>query len=113
MAINWEWKNKMGTVEVPSVNGGFCTLNIYHGNCYAVMCNEWTTDDGREQYQVSSFILDNAHLKNMVKDNCYDGWQNWRLNGYFTDSFTIAKALVKSGHTVTLYYDDLRGEKKQ
>ena len=108
MAINWNWKDKMGTVEVPATNGKMLTLNIYHANCFCIMCNEWKNEEGIENYQVSSFIIDNDHLKNMIKDNAYADWKNWRLNGFFQDSWKIAKQLCKAKIEATIYWEDIK-----
>ena len=111
MAINWSWKEKMGTVKVPAANGSMLTLNIYHANCYCIIINEWKDKDGIEQYQVSSFILDDDHLKNMLEENAYSEWTDWKLNARYADSWKIAKKLCKAGITVTMYWEEIENER--
>lgn len=116
MSVNWQWKDKMGTIQCSDYQGDY-TLNVYSGNCLCVLTYEYIENDV-EKYTFHGFFNDLDHLKICVglkKDyngdlkNIYkDTWVKWKLNTYFKDTLKIADALTKSGFAVELYYEVIK-----
>lgn len=119
MALNWLWKNKMGTMEY----GDKGTNTLYAGNCLGI---EIWEDGESDSYQVVGFWNDEEHLKRMLglsKDgmgyNVYQaqGLTKVRLNTFFAkDVKKITKHLSATAATdhwnlvVEFYYEEIRKE---
>lgn len=76
MALSWQWDNKYAEATYKVIgDGGWreATYNWYAGN--APMVETW--EPGDDTYTVTSFWLDDQHMKNMLglskdhKENCY------------------------------------------
>ena len=121
MSVNWDWKDKMGTIEWTE-NGQNFIVNVYRGNCLCVFTYNYE-EDGRKLYDFCGFMNDAEHLKRCIgiaKD--YDGtlhniykdiWLKWRLNTYYKEAFTLARWLTKAGFTVELFYKDIKENKNE
>lgn len=118
MAVNWNWKQKMGVVvwnnsnteKVERVN-----LNLYKGNCLGVIIHDYKDEETKEKmYQFVSFWSDINHLKRCLGlQKSYDGskeniYKNLilkvKLNTYYKDCIKIANLFSEAGIKVELYY---------
>jgi len=61
MSVNWQWKDKMGTIQCSDYQGDY-TLNVYSGNCLCVLTYEYIEKDV-EKYTFHGFFNDLDHLK--------------------------------------------------
>lgn len=92
MSVNWNWENKVGTLEIADPCGSDKTfvLNLYQGNAMLIAVHEYKNEQGRDMYTLYMFFNDEKHLKNvlgmnkkggfsanMLKD---DGWLKIRIN---------------------------------
>ena len=121
MSVNWDWKEKMGTIEWTEYGQSYI-VNVYKGNCLCVFTYNYI-DNGKKVYDFCGFMHDIEHLKKCIGlakdyegkyDNIYkDIWVKWKLNTYYKDSLTIAKWLTKAGFTVELYYKDIKEEENE
>lgn len=104
MALNWNWNNKIGELEIESY-GKKHVINIYKGNALAIFINEWTSDDGVEKYTMYNFFCDKEHFKNCAKDKTWNYAEDWRKIRMFevpSDFWVILKDLVKRGVQVEI-----------
>ena len=44
MSVNWDWKDKIGTIQCSDYQGDY-TLNVYSGNCLCVLTYEYVEND--------------------------------------------------------------------
>ena len=116
MAVTWEWKDKMGTVDYVRDDGESFSCNLYNGNCMMVMLYEYTDDNGAEMYTLMSFFSDKAHAKRMLGlDKTYhygsnaidEGFRHpakFRLDASYKDAREMAKLLIdaKWSHPLTI-----------
>ena len=59
MALTWDFNtDKMGTIIY---EGGF-KRNIYNGNAFCTILNEWK-EDGKDYYSLAMFFADKTHAK--------------------------------------------------
>jgi len=102
MAIEWEWSEKCGEATFRRETFTY-TSNLYVGNCFLIMINEWK-EDGKDKYALSSFFVDDDHMERCLK------------NGIFTEydklvSITINKAKCRNYKKIVAllaeYLDDI------
>lgn len=106
MAVKWSWKDKMGRITFEDYENNKFVVNIYRGNCLAVLINEWR-EEGKDKYNVYSFFLDADHLKRVAKDDpkiFFYKVKTIRLNTYYKESITLLKTFTQVGYKVTAYY---------
>ena len=112
MAVNWTWKEKLGTIHCERViKGGeekiTFDLQIYKGtNCWCVVVNEFK-ENGKELYNFWTFFNDIAHAKRCLgiskswdgkKENIFkDEWKKVTLNGNFKDAWKLAEIFFNAG----------------
>lgn len=113
MAIRWDWKEKMGTMTIAQRQGEETRkykVNIYSGNCLAVFLCEWKGENGKEMYNLYSFLADAQHLRNIAKDDpkltLFGDVRAIKLNIAYKGSLTLLKYFTKAGYKVTAYYKD-------
>lgn len=103
MAIEWEWSEKCGEATFRRETGFTYTSNLYVGNCFLIMINEWK-EDGKDKYALNSFFVDSQHMERCLK------------NGIFTEydklvSITINKAKCRNYKKIVAllaeYMDDI------
>ena len=70
MAIQWEWSEKCGEATFRRETGFTYTSNLYVGNCFLIMINEWK-EDGKDKYALSSFFVDSDHMERCLKNNIF------------------------------------------
>ena len=93
-------------------------IQIRDGNCLAIFLHIYRQEKPEDPerpwvHQLQSFIVDEQHLKNVIKDR-KDGsvfehilngkLKNIRLNIYYKDMLTLAKYMTRDGLKVTCYY---------
>lgn len=115
MSVRWNWKRKMGSFIAKNPRGQKYTINLYAGNCLAVLLYEYKGADGKDMYEFHGFFNDTIHIKRCLgllkytreeKENLYKDAIKWKLNSYYPESMTIARAVAKSGGKVELYYKE-------
>lgn len=96
MSLNWNWSDKVGTLEAMTrVYDGEKlvekphTFNVYQGNAMLIFIDEYE-QDGRKMYSLYNFFADEQHFKNCLglnKKQGYtenhladDGWIKLRIN---------------------------------
>lgn len=103
MAITWKWNEKCGEATFRREDGYTYNVNLYVGNCFLIMINEYE-EDGEEKYSLSSFFVDADHMERCLKDNIFTGYETLM-------SITINKAKCRHyKQIVTLlaeYLDDI------
>ena len=93
------------------------TLQIRYGNCLAVIIHvrKSTEEELKEHPQgkyihtLYSFFADEAHLKNMMKNEgkvLFDEVVSIELNMFYKENYTLLKYFVKSGYKVKCYYKE-------
>ena len=116
MAVTWNWKEKLGTVEWKEFEP-HVEVNVYRGNCLFVMIFEYE-EEKVEKYLFCGFMNDIDHLKRCIgleeniheeMNNIYkDVWGKWKLNTYYKESIKIAEILSIAGFPVELYYEEIK-----
>ena len=116
MSVDWNWKDKIGTVECKQ-NKQEYTLNVYLANCLCVLVYEYEKD-GKRHYEYGGHFNDLQHLKvciGLKKDwqgkyeNIYKNlWVKWKLNTFYKETFSIAKTLTQAGFAVELFYREIK-----
>lgn len=103
MSLNWNWSDKVGTLEavVDAYEGENLvkkphTFTLYQGNALLIVL-----DEKEEEYTLYSFFADEAHAKNMMGMNKKQGytdniiarwgWKKIRIN---TKKYTKTEKLV-------------------
>ena len=115
MALNWEWKNKIGTAKLVQEqdDGTFrrFKIDLYRCNGLFVACYHYK-QDGRKVYDLVNFACDKEHFKRClglskgydnIYRNAYSYYTAWKLNAYYSETWTMAKLLVEAGFTVTMF----------
>lgn len=104
MSLNWQWSEKVGSVEydfpdskVPESERPVC--NLYSGN--ALLIAVWEYPNGT--YNMDWFWVDKDHMKNMLGlnkgyENCMNdiGIKSIKLDTNYRQTPAIVQALVKS-----------------
>ena len=65
MAVTWQWDDKVGDATLIQKFGDderVFTLNLYNGNCWLIMLNEYE-EDGKEMYEMHAFWADKGHME--------------------------------------------------
>ena len=129
MAVNWQWKHKMGEVKVvrtwPNGEVEKFKLNLYGANCVAAIIHEFKQVDEQgnkhAMYNFFGFWNDLDHLKRCLglkknydgqKSNLYDGkgsidnWVHLKLNTYYPEMIKVGALFAQAGHHVELYYKE-------
>ena len=116
MSVNWNWTDKMGTVECKNDEREY-TLNVYLANCLCVLVYEFEKN-GKSYYEYGGHFNDLTHLKACIglsKDwegkhnNIYkDLWVKWKLNTFYKNTLSIAKTLTQAGFAVELFYKEMK-----
>lgn len=73
MAITWDFKDKCGEATFKREDGCTYNVNLYVGNCFLIMINEFV-EDGVEKYALESFFADEEHMKRCLEDNIFSGY---------------------------------------
>lgn len=113
MALQWDWQKKMGTLTIEQNQDGKKArfkINIYDGNCMAIMLS-MRKKDGKDWYQLYSFFADEQHCKNIFKEHKKLFWDKVvkiELNTAYKNAERLAKILVKCGYTVTIYNKEIK-----
>lgn len=94
--LNWNWNEKVGEAT-------FCfkdrdgnvkdySVNLYQGNAFLIMINEYE-EDGNEKYEMVGFFLDKFHMKNCLGLNKKGGYTD---NIYKTNWKWISKVRINT-----------------
>ena len=95
-------------------------IQIRDGNCLAIFLHIYKQENPKDPerpwvHQLQSFLVDEDHLKNVIKDrkegNVFEyilngKLKNIRLNIYYKDMLTLAKYMTRDGLKVTCYYKE-------
>ena len=95
-------------------------IQIRDGNCLAIFLHIYKQENPKDParpwvHQLQSFIVDEQHLKNVIKDRkegsvfeyILNGkLKNIRLNIYYKDMLTLARYMTRDGLKVTCYYKE-------
>ena len=94
-------------------------IQIRDGNCLAIFLHVYKQDEPEDPerpwvHQLQSFIVDEDHLKNVIKARKQDVFgyilngkpKNIRLNIYYKDMLTLARYMTRDGLKVTCYYKE-------
>ena len=95
-------------------------IQIRYGNCLAIFLHIYKKENPENPerpwvHQLQSFIIDEDHLKNVIKDrkdgNVFEYILNGklkdiRLNIYYKDMLTLARYMTRDGLRVTCYYKE-------
>ena len=73
MAITWEWKEKCGTATFKREDETY-SVDLYVGNCFLIMIREFV-EDGVDKYTLSSFFVDEEHMKRCLEDGIFTKWE--------------------------------------
>ena len=105
MALQWNWKDKMGKLTIRKKGKKF-NVNIYSGNFLAVFVYEYT-DGGNEMYSLYDFFADKKHCDNIIKNHqrlFLDEVVSIELNLFYKSAQNLLKILVENGYEVSCYY---------
>ena len=110
MAVNWNWKNKMGTITFVNGVGKKYKETLYQANCLGVLVYEYTKDN-KHMYEFGGFWDDLAHLKRCLglvkgEENIYSNVVKIRLNVFYKDCLKIAELFAKANIKTILYYEE-------
>lgn len=113
MALNWNWNEKCGEITIVNGTGREFTINLYQGNAYLIMINEFKNEDGEDCYDLYSFFSDKEHMrrcfgldKKSGSYNIYDDWKRIRLNKAkfrHTKEFVAAMSEAFDNISIELY----------
>lgn len=109
--IRWYYKHRIGYVYIHE-NGRNAVCNIFGGNCLCVFTQFYKDEKtGKDMEQFASFLMDEKHVKNCVKDNVnicpYTNAKSVRLNLYYKEAQILAKYFAMQGYVkVTCYYKE-------
>ena len=88
MALNWNWKDKIGEIEyavtIPDEGEKKYTLSLYEGNAYLIMIHEYKDENGADMYELFGFFTDYAHMKNCLGLNKKDGYTDNQYESGFS-----------------------------
>ncbi len=74
MAIQWKWDEKCGEATFRREDGYTYNVNLYVGNCFLIMINEYK-EDGKDKYYLSSFFIDAEHMERCLKADIFSGYE--------------------------------------
>ena len=88
MSLNWEWKDKCGTLEAEceNIRGEKVnyTFTLYRGNAMLIVL-----DEQEDKYSLVSFFADDYHLKNLLGLNKKQGYTENHISGWGWKKMTI------------------------
>lgn len=103
MAVEWKWNEKCGTATFRREDGYTYDTNLYIGNCFLIMINEWK-EDGKDKYALSSFFVDADHMERCLKNDIFSGYDK-------LTAITINKAKCRNYKKIVAllaeYMDDI------
>lgn len=105
MALQWNWKDKMGKLTIRQ-KGKKYNVNIYSGNALAIFISEYE-QNGEERYTLYNFFLDKKHCDNIVKKGKQlftDEVVSIELNLCYKSAQKLLDIFVKNGYRVLCYY---------
>ena len=113
MAVNWNWKNKMGSITTHNTRGEKIKINLYQANCLGALIYEFKDDDGKAMYEFVDWWQDLAHLKRCLGlakgyDSLYTDFVKIRLNIAYKDCIKIAELFAKANIKTILYYEEVK-----
>ena len=81
MALQWSFKERIGTWKIFHKNIGWVTYNLYKGNAFKIMLYEYEKD-GEQYYDLFDFWADKQHMKNCLgQASGYDFiYEDWDIN---------------------------------
>lgn len=97
MSLNWEWKEKCGTITCKEYREDFgawipFTITLYKGNAFLIMLHEYKDENtGEDMYNMYGFFADKEHAKNCLGLNKKQGYGN---NIYQTDWRRFSKLRI-------------------
>lgn len=106
MALQWNWKDKMGKVTIKQKENTY-DVNIYAGNALAIFISEYERN-GEEEYILYDFFADRKYCENIIKNGNQlfsDEVVSIELNLFYKSAQTLLNILVKSGYRVECYYN--------
>lgn len=96
MSLNWNWKDKIGEMDVVSYRDtSIITLNIYKCNGLAVILNEFKDKEGVEKYTMWGFFADKEHML-----NCLGLKKGYTENIYASDVIELRMIKCKEQETM-------------
>ena len=107
MALQWNWKDKMGKLTVIRKMKKY-DINIYSGNALAIFICEYKQND-EERYVMYNFFADNKHCDNIIKNHkrlFLDDVVSIELNLFYKSAQKLLDIFVKNGYRVLCYYDN-------
>lgn len=95
-------------------------IQIRDGNCLAIFLHIWKDPEPEDperpwHHDLQSFLIDEQHLKNVIRargeGNLFEyilngKLRNIRLNIYYKDMLTLARYMTRDGLKVTCYYKE-------
>ena len=111
MALQWNWKDKMGKLTIRQKGKKF-NVNIYSGNFLAVFVYEYT-DEGNEMYSLYDFFADKKHVSKIISNRkklIDDDVVKIELNLWYKSARELLPYLVKNGYKVECYYKETKSE---
>lgn len=103
MAITWKWDEKCGEATFKSKSGYTYNVDLYVGNCFLIMINEYK-ESGKDRYSLSSFFVDADHMERCLKNDIFTGYDT-------LTSITINKAKCRNYKQIVSllseYMDDI------
>lgn len=58
MALQWQWKEQSGTIQLEGK-----TYPFYEGNAFMIVLHEFKDEKGEESWQMMYFFVDKSHAK--------------------------------------------------
>ncbi len=104
MALHWDWKHKIGELQIKQGDKDF-TISVYKGNALAIFIHEFKNDKGQDVYSMYNFFCDKEHFKNCTKDKTWNYAEEWiklTLWEVPNDFWVILKDLAKRGVTIEI-----------
>ena len=78
MSVNWQWKDKMGTIQCSDYQGNY-TLNVYSGNCLCVLTYEYIENDVYYLNYVFDEDIMRYHNHEAIRDLIKEDFKEWIL----------------------------------
>ena len=111
MALQWNWKDKMGKLTIRQKEKKY-NVNIYSGNALAIFISE-NNQNGQDEYVLYDFFADKKHCDNIIKNRkrlFSDEVVSIELNLYYRSAQTLLEILVKNGYKVKCYYKETKSK---
>lgn len=98
MAIQWQWENKIGELDIQQGENKF-TMSVYTGNAMIIFLSETETT-----WRMYTFFADRTHFKNCAKDPDYNYSEEWTELRLWkkptSDQWLLIEDLTKRGVNV-------------